>query len=147
MEAVLRGLVVYVFLLVVFRLAGKRTLAEASPFELVLLLIISETTQEAMIDGDHSMTQGFLLILTLVGTSILLSFLKVRFPAVERWLEGMPVVIVEDGRLHRDRMARARVGEDDLLVAARQQHGLETMAQIKHAVLEANGKISIIPRN
>lgn len=146
MEAVLRGVVVYVFLLAVFRLAGKRTLADSSPFELVLLLIISETIQEAMIDGDHSMTHGLLLILTLVGTSILLSFLKVRFPAVERWLEGMPVVIVEDGRLHRDRMARARVGEDDLLVAARQDHGLENMSQIKHAVLEANGRISIIPR-
>ena len=145
MDAVLRGLVVYGFLLVVFRLAGKRTLAQSSPFELVLLLIISETTQEAMIDSDHSVTQSFLVILTLIGTSIALSFLKMRFPAIERWLEGVPVVVVDNGRLRRDRMARARIGEDDLLVAARRTHGLENLGQVKHAVLEANGEISIIP--
>lgn len=146
MDSVIRGAVVYVILLVVFRLAGKRTLGEASPFELVLLLIISETTQEAMIDGDHSMTNSVLLILTLVGMSILLSFLKARFPPVERWVEGVPVIIIEDGQIHRDRMARARVNDDDLLAAARQRHGLANLDQVRHAVLEADGKISIIPR-
>lgn len=146
MDSVIRGAVIYLVLLVVLRVAGKRTLGEASPFELVLLLIISETTQEAMIDGDHSMTNGILLILTLVGMAILMSFLKARFPAVERWIEGVPVLIIEDGHLHRDRMARARVTDEDLLTAARLQQGLENLSQVKHAVLEADGKISIIPR-
>lgn len=146
MESIIRGAVIYLVLLVVLRVAGKRTLGEASPFELVLLVIISETTQEAMIDDDHSMTNGVLLILTLVGMAILMSFLKARFPAVERWIEGVPVVIIENGAVHRERMARARVTDEDVLAAARQGHGLENLGQIKHAVLEADGKISIIPR-
>ncbi|MFX4689755.1 hypothetical protein ABTB16_20325, partial [Acinetobacter baumannii] len=71
MDSVLRALVVYAFLLIVFRIAGKRTLAQATNFELVLLLIISETVQEALVDQDHSVTNAFLLVVTLVGTSLL----------------------------------------------------------------------------
>ena len=145
MDTVIRGLAVYFFLLLVFRLAGKRTLAETSNFELVVLLIISETTQQAMTNNDHSMTNAFLLIITLLGASIGMSWLKLKFPAVERWAEGTPVVLIEDGRLHHDRMRAARVGEDEILAAARQTHGLERMDQVKHAVLETGGAISIIP--
>ena len=75
MDSVLRGLLVYFFLLIVFRISGKRTLSQTTSFDLVLLLIISETTQQAMVDNDHSITNGFLLIMTLVGTSILLATL------------------------------------------------------------------------
>lgn len=145
MDSVIRGLVVYVFLLVVFRLAGKRTLSQATPFDLVLLLIISETTQQAMVDGDHSMTNAFLLIVTLVGTSILLSLVKQRSPAIDRLLEGQPLVLVDRGRLLTDRMAKVRVDENELLEAARQLHGLERIDQIHFAVLERSGEISIIP--
>ena len=70
MEPVIRGLLVYAFLLVVFRIAGKRTLSEASSFDLVLALIISETVQQAMVDSDHSLTTGMILVLTLVATDI-----------------------------------------------------------------------------
>ena len=90
MESVLRGLIVYLFLLVVFRISGKRTLSQTTTFDLVLLLIISETTQQAMVDSDHSITNGFLLIATLVGTSILLGVLKQKFPKLDLLLEGQP---------------------------------------------------------
>ena len=75
MDSVLRGLLVYFFLLIVFRISGKRTLSQTTSFDFVLLLIISETTQQAMVDNDHSITNGFLLIMTLIGTSILLAAL------------------------------------------------------------------------
>src|SRR5688572_31227931 len=104
MESVLRGLIVYFFLLLIFRISGKRTLAQATNFELVLLLIISETTQQAMVNDDHSVTNGFLLILTLIGCTILLSVLKQRFKTLEKWLDDVPLVVLENGHLHHDRM-------------------------------------------
>jgi uncharacterized membrane protein YcaP (DUF421 family) len=147
MEPVIRGLIVYFFLLVIMRVSGKRTLMESSPFDLVLLLIISETTQQAMVGGDHSMTNAALLILTLVGADIALSVAKQRSRLLERWLEGIPLVVVRDGEVIRDRMDRERVDENDVLEAGRLYHGVETMEQIKYAVLERDGKISVVPRN
>jgi uncharacterized membrane protein YcaP (DUF421 family) len=146
MESVVRGLVTYLFLLVVFRVAGKRTLSETSSFDLVLLLIISETTQQAMVNNDHSLTNGAILVLTLVGVDILLSLIKQSLPAVEVWMDGMPVVIVRDGQPLKDRMNRERVDEADILEAARKRMGLESLEQIKYAVLEKGGDITIVPR-
>jgi len=145
MDSVIRGLVVYAFLLVVFRIAGKRTLAETSNFELVVLLIISETTQQAMIDNDHSMTNAALLIITLLGATIALALIKEYFPAVQRVIEGTAVVLVENGHLQWDRLRATRVDPDEILAAARDKHGLERMSQVKYAILEIGGGISIVP--
>ena len=146
MDAIVRGLVVYFFLLLVFRVSGRRTLAQMTSFDLVLLLIISETTQQAMVDDDHSITNGFLLILTLVGTSIGLSLLKQRWPTLDRWLEDVPLVVVENGKLHKDRMDKVRVDERDILSAARALQGLERLDQIKYAIVERSGEITIVPK-
>ena len=146
MESVLRALFVYLFLLLVFRLSGKRTLSEATSFDLVLLLIISETTQQAMVDNDHSITNGIILILTLVGTDILLSLLKQWSPAVDAWVDGVPIIVVQDGIVLKDRVDRERIDESDILEAAREQQGIERLDQIRYAVLERSGKISVIPR-
>jgi uncharacterized membrane protein YcaP (DUF421 family) len=145
MESVLRALFIYFFLLVVFRVAGRRTLAEMTTFDLVLVLIISETTESALVDNDHSMTNSILLILTLVGTNIALSLAKLNFSTLEKWLDGRPFVIVENGQCLKQRMDKARVDVGDVMEAARQMHGLERMDQIKYAVLERGGHISIIP--
>lgn len=145
MDSVIRALVVYFFLLILFRISGKRTLAQTTNFELVLLLIISETTQQAMVDSDHSILNGFLLITTLVGTSIILSVLKRKFPILERWFDGLPLVLIKDGKVLQERMKKNRVDKEDILSAARELHGLERLEQIKHAVLERGGQISIIP--
>ncbi len=146
MDSVLRGLAVYVFLLVVFRAAGKRSVAEITTFDFVLLLIISEAVQEALIDGDKSMTNAFLLIITLVGFDILLSVLKQRWPRFDRWIDGSPLVVMADGQLLEDRMRKARVDAADILSAARVGHGLERLDQIKFAILERNGAISVVPK-
>lgn len=145
MESIARGLVVYFVLLIVFRLSGKRTLAQSTSFDFVLLLIISEVTQQAMVDDDHSVTNAVLLILTLVGTSIVLSWLKQRFPSLDRVLEGQPLLIVDNGKLLHASMQRERIDENDVLEAARALHGLERLEQIKYAVVERNGEISIVP--
>jgi uncharacterized membrane protein YcaP (DUF421 family) len=146
MDPVLRAIAVYVFLLLVFRIAGKRTMAQTTPFEMILLLIISETTQQAMVDDDHSVTTAFLLIVTLIGLSVLLSVVKHRFPKVDRWLEGLPLCIVRDGRMLEEPMAKSRVDEADIVAAARAAHGVANMQGVKHAVVENDGTISIVPR-
>jgi uncharacterized membrane protein YcaP (DUF421 family) len=146
MESVIRALIVYFFLLLVFRIAGRRTLAEMTTFDFILVLIISETTQEAMIDDDKSLTNAALLILTLVGANITLSVLKYRSGLLDKWIDGRAFLIVENGKCLKDRMARARVDEGDIMESARRNHGLKALDEIKYAVLERDGQISIIPR-
>lgn len=147
MDSVIRGLLVYFFLMIIFRIAGKRTLAEATSFDLVLLLIISETIQEALIDGDHSITNSFLLVITLVGTSIAMSLLKQKFKVLSKWIDGVPVIIIDNGKMLKDRMDKIRVDEDEIMEAARMNMGLERLDQIKYAIVEATGDITIIPKN
>lgn len=146
MDAVLRGVAVYAFLVVIFRISGQRSLGNVTTFDFVLLLIIAETTQQALLGEDFSVTGAFLLIVTLTALDIGLSLLKQRSPQLDRLLEGMPLVIVENGRPLHDRMAKARVDEEDILSAARELQGVERMEQIKYAVLERSGGISIIKR-
>ena len=146
MEPVLRTVTMYLALLVVFRLSGKRSLSEATTFDFVLLLIISEATQQALLGQDYSITTALLVILTLVAVDIGLSLVKQRSRRIARVLEGVPLVIVDDGELLRGRMAKARVDEEDIMTAARKHHGLERLEDVKYAVLERNGGISIVPR-
>lgn len=146
MNSILHATAIYVFLLVIFRIAGRRTLGQMTTFDFVLLIIVSEATQNAMLGEDNSLTNCFLVILTLIGLDVALSLWKESSSTVEKLLEGVPMIIVEDGRPLKDRMKKARVGEDEVLTAARQLQGLERMEQIKYAVLERSGAISIIPK-
>jgi uncharacterized membrane protein YcaP (DUF421 family) len=147
MDAVLRAVAIYVFLLVVLRIAGERTLSSMTNFDFVLLLIIAEATQQALIGEDYSVTKALLVITTLIGLDIGISVLKDRWTFLHNLIEGLPLIIVQDGQPLADRMRRARVDESDVLQAAREHQGLERMDQIKIAVLERTGDISIIPKN
>jgi uncharacterized membrane protein YcaP (DUF421 family) len=146
MDSVLRAAAIYLFLLALFRIAGKRTLSETTTLDFVLLLIIGEATQQALLGEDFSLTNAFLVILTLIGIDIAMSLLQQRWPRWERWLEGEPLVIVDQGQPLRERMKRMRVSEEDVLTAARERQGLARMDQIQYAVLERSGGISIIPK-
>jgi len=145
-DSVLRAAAIYAFLLVVFRLSGKRSLSQITTFDFVLLLIISEATQQALLGDDFSVTNAFVVILSLIGLDIGLSLLKQRFPRLDRWIDDVPLLIVEDGRPIKERMEKARIDESDVLTSARALQGLEWMDQIKYAVLERSGGISIIPK-
>jgi uncharacterized membrane protein YcaP (DUF421 family) len=145
MGSVLRAGAMYVVLLVMFRIIGKRTLAQITPFDMVLLLIIAESTQQALVGPDYSIVNAVLVIVTLVGIDIGLSRWRHHSRRVEKILDDMPVVLVDRGRPLQPRLDRERVDAADILEAARLQQGLERMDQIKYAVLETNGEISIIP--
>jgi uncharacterized membrane protein YcaP (DUF421 family) len=146
MDSIVRGIVVYLVLLLIFRIAGKRSLSQVTTFDFVLLLIIAETVQPALADADDSMTNSLLLVLTLFALDIGLSLVKGRFPGLEKLIDDVPLILVEDGRPIAERMRKARVDEQDILTAARELQGLERMDQIKYAVLERNGGISVIPK-
>ena len=120
-------------------------MAELTVFDFVLLLIISEATQQGMIRDDFSMTNAIVVILSLILTDVILSLVRQKWHAADRWFEGVPMVLIDGGKLLKDRLDRARVDEDDILEAARRLQGLENMSQIKYAVLEKDGSISIIP--
>ena len=146
MDAILRGVVVYLLLLFIFRIAGKRSLSQVTTFDLVLTLIISESIQQALLGGDDSLTNAFLVVIALIGTDILLSHVKQRWPRVEHILQGMPMVILEGGKPIRERLDRERVDEQDILHAARKQEGLRSLQDLDYAVLETSGDITVVPK-
>ena len=145
MNPVVRGLAVYLFVYIIFRISGKRTLAEITTFDFVLLLIISETTTDALIGEDYSLLACFIMVCTLVATDFLFSILKDKSKGFERVADGVPLIIVDKGKPLKKRMQKSKVDEDDVMEAARLLHGLERMEQVKYAVLERDGSISIIP--
>ena len=146
MDTIIRGLTVYVLLLLILRLSGKRTLSEMTTFDFVLLLIIGETTQQALVGPDFSITTAVLLILTLVGLDLLFAHFKHVSSRVERIMDGVPTIIVANGQLLTEQMDRLKVDEADVMASARQLQGLEHLDQIKYAVVEVDGAISIIPK-
>lgn len=145
MNPVLRGVIIYLFLLLVFRIMGKRSLSETTTFDFLVLLIISEVTQQAMVDNDNSLTAAFILIATLLGLDLLFTLLKKPFKMFDKIMEGAPLIIVDHGKPLKDRMNKSNVDEADVMQAARGNLGLEKIEDVKYAVLEKDGSISIIP--
>lgn len=146
MDAIARAAAVYLVLLLVFRLSGQRSLAQITTFDFILLLIVGEATQQALLGEDYSLTNAALVILTLVVLDVLMTLVKERSPAVDRLIDGLPLVILADGKLLHERMKQVRIDESDILSAARERHGLERLDQIKYAVLERSGGVSIVPK-
>src|SRR5690606_3190057 len=145
MDAVLRGLSIYLFLLIIFRISGKRNISQITTFDFVLLLIFGEVKLQALLGDDFSVTDALIVILTLIAADILLSFAKQKFRKFEKIVDGVPLILVENGTPIKDRMDKSRIDEEDILESARKKHGLSTMDQIKYAILERDGDISIIP--
>jgi uncharacterized membrane protein YcaP (DUF421 family) len=146
MESIIRGAATYLFIWLIFRITGKRTLAQITTFDAVLLLIISETTQAALTDNDNSFTNSILLILTMLGIDVLLSCIKQRFPVIEKVMDGAPLIILDRRGLRREAMTKERVDEQDILHSARELHGLGRLDQIEYAILEQTGEITIVPK-
>lgn len=146
MNPIFRGIAIYLFLLVLFRIIGKRSLSESTTFDFILLLIISEVTEQALIGDDYSLTGAFILIITLISVDLVLNMAKEYFPFLGKVAEGAPLIIVDQGKPLKKRMEKCKVSEDDILESARLNCGIERMDQIKYAIIEKDGSISIIPQ-
>nr|WP_314561842.1 DUF421 domain-containing protein [uncultured Pseudomonas sp.] len=145
MDSVLRAAAIYLALMVLFKIAGRRSLAELTTFDLVLLMVIGEATQQALLGDDFSLVNAVLVIVTLIAIDIGFSLAKQRSRRFSRLLDGGPTILVEQGHVLHQRLKRARLDEDDILEASRSAQGIVDISQIKFAILERNGKISIIP--
>ena len=146
MDAVLRTVAIYAILLVLLRISGRRTLAQMTTFDFVLLLIISEATQQALLGDDFSVTNALVVIVTLLAMDVGLSLMKQHVPSSGKLIDGLPMIVVENGTMLRERMRRARIDESDILESARKTQGLESIEQIKYAVIEITGSITVIPK-
>jgi uncharacterized membrane protein YcaP (DUF421 family) len=144
-EKLLRTLCVYVFLLIGLRLAGKRELGQLNPFDLVVLLLLSNTVQNAIIGNDNSLTGGILGASSL----LLINWLVVRYlythPVVARWIEGDPDVLIEKGEVKDARLRRELITHGELEAAARRQ-GIEGLHQVESCRLEVGGTLTFVPK-
>ncbi|HEX4845884.1 MAG TPA: YetF domain-containing protein [Geothrix sp.] len=144
-EFVLRALLVYGFLLVALRLTGKRQVGQLTPFDLVLLLVLSNAVQNSMNAGDNTVTVGFILVATLLAANGLMSWLTWRSKRAEILLEGRPQILVHNGALDEAMLASGRITHHELMAALRQA-GISDLADVRVAILETNGRINVIAK-
>ena len=144
-QFVLRGLVVFVFVLVFLRLSGKRQVGQMTPIDLVLLLLISNAVQNAMNGGDNSITAGAILAATLIAADVAIGALARRSRKVEIFVEGRPELLIHNGKVVDRSLERAGMTHNDLMAGLRAS-GVATIQQVHAAVLENNGRITVLER-
>lgn len=144
-EKVLRSVIIYFFLLFAFRFMGKRQVGQLTPFDLVLLLIISNVVQNAVIGNDNSLGGGLLGAVTILTVNYLVVVITYRFKPLRRLMGGEPTLLVHNGKVFRDRMEREHITLEDLEGAMRKS-GVVSVERVRYAVLEENGQISVIPK-
>jgi uncharacterized membrane protein YcaP (DUF421 family) len=145
-ELVLRAVIVYAFVLLLLRLVGKKHVGEMAPFDLVVLLILSESVQNALIGDDSSLTGGFIVACTLFGASQLIGYATWRSKKLARLLEGTPRLLVRNGHVLSDVLAREQVTHAELLEAVRRE-GYTSLTNVRYAMLENDGNITIGARD
>jgi uncharacterized membrane protein YcaP (DUF421 family) len=138
----LRALLVYIVMLFVMRLLGKRTIGNFSAFDLLVALMLGEVVDE-IIYGDVSLAQGMVAIFVLAAVEYANSWLSYGSAAANRWLEGEPTPLVVDGALQRDGMRKERMHERDVLAELRLE-GIDDLRKVKRATLETDGEVSVI---
>jgi uncharacterized membrane protein YcaP (DUF421 family) len=142
-EFVLRAVIVYGFLLVILRLTGKRQVGQLAPFDLVLLLVLSNAVQNSMNGGDNSITGGIILTATLVGLHWMVAWLTYHNKTAEGLIEGRPVLLIHNGHIDRRAVRRVQMTMHELEAALRAE-GCACPADVRFAVLENSGKISVV---
>ena len=145
MDLVARTVVVFFFIFVVTRAVGRRELSSLEPFDLILLVVIGDLVQQGVTQSDYSLTGAVLIVGTLGLLTVAMSYLSFRFRRLRPVLEGEPLVLLEDGRPIERNLRRERVTLEELAAEARLQQ-IASIADVRFAVLETNGRISFITR-
>jgi uncharacterized membrane protein YcaP (DUF421 family) len=138
--------VIYVLVVVGMRLLGTRELGRLNVYDFVLVVVVANAAQNALVGGDNTLGGGLVSALTLLLMNWLVTWLLDRFPWLERHVVGEPVVLVSDGQAQGERMRREGVTCDELMAALR-EHGVTTLGEVRLAVLEVDGDISVVPRD
>jgi uncharacterized membrane protein YcaP (DUF421 family) len=145
MEIVIRAVLIYLFLFVITRALGKAALAQMNVFELLLLLVVADLVQSAIMQNDLSLTGGILAVSTFALITALMSWLQSRFPQARKLIEGQPVIVVRHGEILRDAMKVERLPESDLLQAAREE-GVRDLREVELAVLGGRRQDLVLPQ-
>ncbi|WP_133478376.1 DUF421 domain-containing protein [Cognatilysobacter segetis] len=144
-EFVARGGIVYVFLIVVIRISGKRQIGQLAPFDLVLLLVLSNAVQNSMNGGDNSLLGGLISATSLIAINYFVGFATFKSKRIEAIVEGRPQLIIHNGKLYKDTMAKMHLTDHELQSALRQA-GCTCVDDVHSAVLENNGVLSVTKR-
>jgi uncharacterized membrane protein YcaP (DUF421 family) len=142
----LRALVIYVMVMVLVRVSGKRAVGQFTPFDLVLLILIGNAVQNGLNGGDNSLTGAVILAVCLIGINFGVALLSSRNRSFEALVEGVPVVLARHGRVFRDVLRRELVSHQDFQEALR-SHGIRALDEVELAILETDGRISVIRRS
>lgn len=145
MNPVFRAILMFAVLWLVFRIGGRRTLAEITTFDFILLLVIGDAAQNAFVGDDFAVTTAALVIVTLLLLDLAIGRLSMRSNSLRRVFDSAPVIVIDKGKV-LDRVLRDEgVDVEEVLAAARERHGLERLDQIKYAIVERHGGISVVP--
>jgi uncharacterized membrane protein YcaP (DUF421 family) len=144
MDLVVRAIVVFFAIFLVTRVIGRRELSTMEPFDLILLIVTGDLVQQGVTQSDYSLTGALTVICTIALLTVLLSYASFKVPRLRPVLEGEPLVLVQDGQVIERNLRRERITLDELLAEARQQQ-VASLDQVRFAVLETNGRISVIP--
>ena len=144
-EFILRGVIVYFFLIVLLRLTGKRQIGQMAPFDLVLLLVLSNAVQNAMNGGDNSVLAGIVSAVTLVATNWVVGLLTYKSKRLETLVEGRPEVLIHNGKLFENALQHTKITHHELMTALR-AGGCATVEDVHAALLETDGSISVIAK-
>ena len=144
-QFVLRAVVVYVLVMVLVRLSGKRAVGQFTPFDLVLVILIGNAVQNGINGGDNSLTGAAIMASTLIALNYLVASLTSRHRGIEKVIEGEPVVLARNGHVFAQVLRRELVSHDDFNEALR-MNGIGDIADVELAILETNGRISVVPK-
>lgn len=145
-EFIVRGVIVYFFLILILRVTGKRQIGQLAPFDLVLLLVLSNAVQNAMNGGDNTVLGGLISAITLITCNYLVGYATFKNKTVEMIVEGRPQVLIHDGKLFTEVMAQAKLTHHELNAALR-GGGCASIDDVHYAILENNGQITVKPKN
>jgi uncharacterized membrane protein YcaP (DUF421 family) len=145
MDIAIRATVIFFFLFLITRGVGRRELASLEPFDLILIIVTGDLVQQGVTQSDYSVTGALTAIATISGLTVLISYVSFRWKRMRQVLDGEPIVLVLNGRVLEGNLKRQRMTREELEAEVRMQQS-ESIADVKLAVLETGGKVSVIPQ-
>jgi uncharacterized membrane protein YcaP (DUF421 family) len=145
MDLALRSVVIFFFIFLLMRIVGRRELSTLEPFDLILLVVLGDSVQQAVTQDDYSVTGAFIVVTTIALLQVFMSYLNFRVPLLRQVINGEPIVIVQDGKVIEGNARRERLTPEDIAEAARLQQ-IASLEDVQWAVLETSGELSFVEK-
>ena len=145
MDLAIRAIVLYAFVFFLTRVVGRRELSSLQPFDLILLIVLGDSIQQGLTQDDYSVTGAIIVVGTIAALQVATSYVSFRIPRMRSTLDGLPIVVVEDGKPIQKNLHRERITVDELAQEMRQQQ-IASLDEVQWAVLETSGTISFIKK-